>query len=147
MTDSFSKRKKIYLTIIFLQTHFLSTMGIVYIDGLGTTAAEGIYHHLQNELTMVKKACIGNRGLCFWESGYEGKRNIEESEEMEMDSEISRRVLMMQKKFISYETLKKDVIPCAQPGASYYNCHGHEANPYNRGCEVTTGCLRRGGHM
>ncbi|KAI3997778.1 hypothetical protein MKX01_007665 [Papaver californicum] len=129
-------------------------MGIVYVDDLGgttenqtTTTAESIYHH-QNELTMVKTACIGDRGLCFWESGYEVKRrNIEGSKEMEMDSEISRRILMMQKKFISYETLKKDVIPCAKPGASYYNCHSHEANPYNRGCEVTTGCLRRGGHM
>ncbi|MCL7035891.1 hypothetical protein MKW94_002483 [Papaver nudicaule] len=113
-------------------------MGIVYIDDLGTTTAAAA------DITMVKKACAGNRGLCFWESA---DYQVEKDVEMEVDSEISRRILMMQKKFISYETLKKDVIPCAQPGASYYNCHGHEANPYNRGCEVTTGCLRRGGHM
>ncbi|KAL6343218.1 hypothetical protein AAG906_021129 [Vitis piasezkii] len=57
--------------------------------------------------------------------------------------ESSRRVLVMQKKYISYETLKKDMIPCARPGASYYNCRASgEANPYNRGCEVITGCAR-----
>ncbi|XP_050374046.1 protein RALF-like 24 [Argentina anserina] len=60
--------------------------------------------------------------------------------EPEMESEISRRVLEMQKKYISYETLKRDLIPCARPGASYYNCHPVAANPYNRGCEVITRC-------
>ncbi|KAL6185679.1 hypothetical protein ACLB2K_041807 [Fragaria x ananassa] len=53
--------------------------------------------------------------------------------EPEMDSETNRRVLAMQKKYISYETLKKDLVPCARPGASYYNCHAVAANPYNRG--------------
>lgn len=60
--------------------------------------------------------------------------------EPEMDSETNRRVLAMQKKYISYETLKKDLVPCARPGASYYNCHAVAANPYNRGCEVITRC-------
>ncbi|KAK9906116.1 hypothetical protein M0R45_020253 [Rubus argutus] len=64
--------------------------------------------------------------------------------EPEMDSEISRRVLAMQKKYISYETLKRDLVPCARPGASYYNCHPVAANPYNRGCDVITRC--RGTH-
>ncbi|KAM5569639.1 protein RALF-like 24 [Rosa sericea] len=64
--------------------------------------------------------------------------------EPEMDSEISRRVLAMQKRYISYETLRRDLVPCARPGASYYNCHAVVANPYNRGCEVITGC--RGTH-
>lgn len=64
--------------------------------------------------------------------------------EPEMDSEISRRVLAMQKKYISYETLKRDLVPCARPGASYYNCHAVAANPYNRGCDVITRC--RGTH-
>ncbi|EXB73681.1 hypothetical protein L484_026842 [Morus notabilis] len=61
--------------------------------------------------------------------------------EMEMmDSEISRRLLAMQKKYISYETLKRDMVPCGRPGAPYYNCHVGPANPYSRGCEVITGC-------
>ncbi|XP_042487281.1 protein RALF-like 33 [Macadamia integrifolia] len=63
--------------------------------------------------------------------------------EMGMDSESNRRVLAMQKRYISYETLKKDMIPCARPGASYYDCNAlRQANPYSRGCEVITRCAR-----
>ncbi|XP_057481628.1 protein RALF-like 24 [Actinidia eriantha] len=61
----------------------------------------------------------------------------------EMDSESNRRVLMMNRGFISYETLKRDLVPCTRPGASYYNCKAAgEANPYHRGCEVITACAR-----
>ncbi|KAH7521615.1 hypothetical protein FEM48_Zijuj07G0051900 [Ziziphus jujuba var. spinosa] len=66
---------------------------------------------------------------------------LTEVEEM-MDSETNRRILAMQKRFISYETLRRDMIPCATPGAPYYNCHPGAANPYNRGCEVITRCAR-----
>ncbi|KAL8245611.1 hypothetical protein R6Q59_011869 [Mikania micrantha] len=67
-----------------------------------------------------------------------GKRVCAEDE-----SENSRRVLLMEKKYISYETLRRDVVPCGKPGASYYNCRGNGvANPYNRGCEVITFCAR-----
>ncbi|WCJ33143.1 ralf-like 24 [Euphorbia peplus] len=65
--------------------------------------------------------------------------SIEEEGEM-MESEISRRVLVMQKKYISYETLKRDMVPCEKPGASYYECHAREAHSYSRGCEVITRC-------
>ncbi|PWA98782.1 Rapid ALkalinization Factor [Artemisia annua] len=68
-----------------------------------------------------------------------------ENDELEpmMESESSRRVLMMGKKYISYETLKRDLVPCGTPGASYYNCKGKGvANPYNRGCEIITRCAR-----
>lgn len=85
---------------------------------------------------LVKKACTGKKGLCFWET----KKEMEMGE-MEMDSEINKRMLMMAKKYISYETLKKDAVPCDRPGAPYYNCHGmNKANPYNRGCEMISGC-------
>ncbi|KAI4369259.1 hypothetical protein MLD38_017720 [Melastoma candidum] len=64
----------------------------------------------------------------------------------EMESETSRRLLMMQpvKRYISYETLRRDMVPCTNPGASYYNCEAgrSRANPYTRGCEVITGCAR-----
>ncbi|KAL4386385.1 hypothetical protein GQ457_09G016260 [Hibiscus cannabinus] len=64
-------------------------------------------------------------------------------EEEEMESESNRRVLVMQRKYISYETLRRDMVPCANPGASYYDCNGgHQANGYNRGCEVITRCAR-----
>lgn len=49
----------------------------------------------------------------------------------------------MGKRYISYETLRRDVVPCGTPGASYYNCRKNEvANPYNRGCEIITLCAR-----
>ncbi|KAI5604386.1 hypothetical protein BDE02_01G285300 [Populus trichocarpa] len=63
-------------------------------------------------------------------------------EESEMESEISRRVLLMHKKYISYETLRRDLVPCDKPGASYYDCNARQAHPYNRGCEVITRCAR-----
>ncbi|OMO96611.1 Heat shock factor (HSF)-type, DNA-binding protein [Corchorus capsularis] len=62
--------------------------------------------------------------------------------EQEMESESSRRVLVMQRRYISYETLRRDMVPCAKPGASYYDCNAGQANPYNRGCEVITRCAR-----
>ena len=63
-------------------------------------------------------------------------------EEQEMESESNRRVLVMQRRYISYETLRRDMVPCAKPGASYYDCNAGQANPYNRGCEVITRCAR-----
>ncbi|PHT33012.1 Protein RALF-like 24 [Capsicum baccatum] len=75
-----------------------------------------------------------------------GKRGCVEKVDQEdmMDSESNRRVLLMQKKYISYETLKRDLVPCNTPGASYYNCRAPgEANTYNRGCEIITRCARQ----
>ncbi|KAL1197190.1 Protein RALF-like 24 [Cardamine amara subsp. amara] len=65
----------------------------------------------------------------------------EEGEEM-MPSEISRRVMMMRKQYISYETLRRDMVPCQKPGASYYACRSGQANSYNRGCNIITRCVR-----
>lgn len=59
-----------------------------------------------------------------------------------MESESSRRVLVMQKKYISYDTLRRDMVPCDKPGASYYECHSGQANSYNRGCQIITRCAR-----
>lgn len=79
---------------------------------------------------MGTRVCGGKIGEC-------------EEQEGEMDSESNRRVLMMQKKYISYETLRRDLVPCGTPGASYYNCkNSGQAGPYNRGCEVITRCAR-----
>lgn len=63
--------------------------------------------------------------------------------EPEMESETSKRILlMMEKKYISYETLKRDMVPCTKAGVSYYNCQDGQAHGYNRGCEVITRCSR-----
>ncbi|KAK7359306.1 hypothetical protein VNO77_01261 [Canavalia gladiata] len=80
---------------------------------------------------MTKRVCTKTIGECLALS------------EPEMDSETNRRVLgAVQHRYISYETLKRDMVPCDRSGASYYNCHARQANPYNRGCEIITGCAR-----
>ncbi|RDX78041.1 Protein RALF-like 1, partial [Mucuna pruriens] len=71
---------------------------------------------------MTKRVCTKSIGECLAEP--------------EMDSESNRRVLEgVRRRYISYETLKRDMVPCDRPGASYYNCHARPANRYNRGCE------------
>ncbi|KAK4435830.1 protein RALF-like 24 [Sesamum alatum] len=82
---------------------------------------------------MVKRVCAGKVGDC-------SEMAVEEEI---MDSESNRRVLFMQKRYISYDTLRRDLVPCDRPGASYYNCKGPGvANTYNRGCEIITRCAR-----
>ena len=62
------------------------------------------------------------------------------AEEEEMDSEISRRILATTK-YISYQSLKRNSVPCSRRGASYYNCqNGAQANPYSRGCSAIARC-------
>ncbi|KAI9075952.1 hypothetical protein K1719_042074 [Acacia pycnantha] len=90
----------------------------------------------QNEVSsdiMAKRVCTGSIGECL---------SLRETETTMMDSENNRRILAMQKKFISYDTLRRDMVPCDSPGASYYNCHARQANPYRRGCEIITTCAR-----
>lgn len=80
----------------------------------------------------LRRACSPSVGDC-----------LSEAEAVDVEPEVSRRVLLVQrKKYISYETLRRDMVPCTTAGASYYNCHSGAANPYNRGCEVITWCAR-----
>ncbi|CAA2958070.1 Hypothetical predicted protein [Olea europaea subsp. europaea] len=62
---------------------------------------------------MVKRVCRGKISDCLG-------RAMDEDDQM--DSESNRRVLVFQKRYISYDTLKRDTVPCSKPGASYYNC-------------------------
>ncbi|KAI3697069.1 hypothetical protein L6452_29804 [Arctium lappa] len=106
---------------IFLHTHFQISSGVSIFNP----------NLLKNDEfnPMVKRVC--------------GGKIVECSEDDLMDSEINRRVLLMGKRYISYDTLKRDLVPCGTPGASYYNCKGKGvANPYNRGCEIITRCAR-----
>ncbi|KAF7824911.1 protein RALF-like 19 [Senna tora] len=71
-------------------------------------------------------------------------RTVEESigEDGEMLSESTRRTLRVAR-YLSYNALKANKIPCGQRGRSYYNCNARQrANPYNRGCSVITNCYR-----
>ncbi|KAF8394018.1 hypothetical protein HHK36_020220 [Tetracentron sinense] len=115
--------KNLYFILLLLKTHILASNGF---HVLGSKSMRN------KEIDVpMRRDCTGKMGECFWET------------EAEMDSETNRRVLVLQKKYISYETLKKDIVPCSRPGASYYNCEARgQANPYTRGCEVITGCAR-----
>ncbi|XP_038876152.1 uncharacterized protein LOC120068449 [Benincasa hispida] len=46
-------------------------------------------------------------------------------------------------RYLSYEALRKNNVPCGHRGRSYYDCNQHQkANPYRRGCTAITGCAR-----
>ncbi|XP_072950389.1 protein RALF-like 33 [Typha angustifolia] len=87
------------------------------------------------EEVVVKMGCGGRGGKCL---------SMEEEMEMEMDSEANRRVLWAtRKRYISYDALRGDVVPCSRPGISYYNCRAlPRVNTYSRGCEIITDCAR-----
>ncbi|KAE8819894.1 rapid alkalinization factor 23-like [Hordeum vulgare] len=45
------------------------------------------------------------------------------------------------RRYISYDALRGDAVPCSSPGVPYYNCRDSTtANPYNRGCDSITRC-------
>ncbi|KAL5204737.1 hypothetical protein ABZP36_009608 [Zizania latifolia] len=71
--------------------------------------------------------------------------SLEMGMEMEMDSEAHRRLLWeassSNRRYISYDALRGDVVPCSRQGVPYYNCRiMTTANPYTRGCESITRC-------
>nr|DAD37125.1 TPA_asm: hypothetical protein HUJ06_007766 [Nelumbo nucifera] len=117
--------KMLYLALLFLEAHLIVSNGI---DVLGSKSLR------DDEIeALVSSSCPGKIGECLWAT----------KAEEEMDSEANRRVLMMQKRYISYDSLKLDTVPCPRLGSSYYNCPPMgKVNPYNRGCEVITGCAR-----
>lgn len=109
------------LSLVLFQIHLPICCGLPLVD-------LNLLKHNETDFVMTKRVCTKSIGECW--------------SEPEMDSESNRRVLAMQKKYISYDTLKRDMVPCDRPGASYYNCHAMRANPYRRGCEVITACAR-----
>ncbi|PIA35232.1 hypothetical protein AQUCO_03600121v1 [Aquilegia coerulea] len=77
------------------------------------------------------KTCNGLVGEC-----------IDQDEEMMIDSEMVRRSLRA-RRFISYDALKKNNVPCGTRGASYYRCgQASRINPYRRSCSRITFCQR-----
>ncbi|ESQ37272.1 hypothetical protein EUTSA_v10002729mg [Eutrema salsugineum] len=105
----------VYLSILFFQTHLSISVEIPMSSVNGET-----------EAMLDRNGVIGE----------------EEGEEMMMPSELSRRVMMMRKQYISYGTLRRDMVPCQKPGASYYACRSGQANSYSRGCNIITRCAR-----
>ncbi|KAJ4969425.1 hypothetical protein NE237_016126 [Protea cynaroides] len=118
-------KKLYYFILLLLESHFLVCYSV---QVLGSNSFRNTELNV-----MPKRVCSGTIVECLSAT----------ETEMEMDSETNRRVLAMQTRYISYETLRKDMIPCDRPGASYYDCHAlTKANPYSRGCEVITRCDR-----
>ncbi|GJN41225.1 hypothetical protein PR202_gn00571 [Eleusine coracana subsp. coracana] len=80
--------------------------------------------------------------LLHWRGGLSMGLGVE-AMEMEMDSEAHQRLLWEAtgRRYISYDALRSDVVPCSRPGVPYYNCRiMTNANPYTRGCESITRC-------
>lgn len=68
---------------------------------------------------------------------------IGEDNEMLLDSEASRRGLARRRTYVGYNALKANAVPCGRRGHSYYNCQKRQrANPYKRGCNAITHCVR-----
>ncbi|CAA7012994.1 unnamed protein product [Microthlaspi erraticum] len=104
----------VYLSILFLQTHLSISVEVPVSSVKGEIDA------------MLNRNGVINQ----------------EGEEEIMPSEINRRVMMMRKQYISYATLRRDMVPCQKPGASYYACRSGQANSYSRGCNIITRCAR-----
>ncbi|XP_057499560.1 protein RALF-like 24 [Actinidia eriantha] len=118
-TTQLKPMSTLFIVLLFLHTHLKICNGVSVL-GLNSLKTSEID-------PTAGRVCDGEIGECT----------------AEMDSESNRRVLVMNRGFISYETLKRDLVPCTRRGASYYNCRAAgEANPYHRGCEAITACAR-----
>ncbi|KAE8714525.1 Protein RALF-like 24 [Hibiscus syriacus] len=107
----------LFLSLLCLHTH--DAVSVLELqDALKTSEVDA----------MVKRVCSKKLEDCLGDE--------------EMESESQRRLLLMQRRYISYETLRRDMVPCEKPGASYYDCHAGQAHPYSRGCEIITRCAR-----
>ncbi|KAM7506066.1 hypothetical protein LguiB_004970 [Lonicera macranthoides] len=67
---------------------------------------------------------------------------IDQAEEEMLDSESSRRVLG-RTRYISYDAMRANNVPCQIRGGTYYNCQPpNQANVYQRACTAATSCAR-----
>lgn len=81
--------------------------------------------------------CEGRAGECV------GGGNEEEEDLIESSDSVRRVLAAYRGRYISYDALKRDRVPCDRRGQSYYNCsRQRQANPYRRGCTVITRCAR-----
>ncbi|KAL3724544.1 hypothetical protein ACJRO7_029681 [Eucalyptus globulus] len=111
-----------HLCLLFILIH-LTNCNAVSIMGLGSLRSGGL------DLLLERSSCLeAALGECVTDP--------------EMEWETSRRVPVAaqqsNKKYIGYELLREDTVPCQKSGASYYNCPGGQANPRNRGCTIIT---------
>ncbi|CAA6668142.1 unnamed protein product [Spirodela intermedia] len=124
-----------FASLLFLLAVLVAELsGAASVPTLETAGLFKIASDGKDSLLEPSGECNGVIGKC-----------IDEDEEMAMDSEVSRRGLQARFKYISYQALFKNRIPCNHRGYSYYNCNksgAKRANPYRRGCTYITHCAR-----
>ncbi|KAK9092586.1 hypothetical protein Syun_027497 [Stephania yunnanensis] len=83
--------------------------------------------------------CNGVVGGCIGE-------DVEDEFVVGLEGEDVRRSLAGRPRYISYDALKRNQVPCNRRGQSYYGCgRASQANPYRRGCSKITRCQRNTG--
>lgn len=56
-------------------------------------------------------------------------------------SGFKRRTLAASGRYITYDSLNRDSVPCSRRGDSYKNCQPEaQVNNYSRGCELSDRC-------
>lgn len=93
-----------------------------------------IWQRGPNKQILRRQMCSGLMGDCT---------NDNESLGLGLGSLDKERRKLASQRYISYDALKKDSIPCNNRGNSYYGCGSpQQANPYSRGCNAITRCAR-----
>jgi Rapid ALkalinization Factor (RALF) len=120
----------VLLSLLLLSTSILTTTSSPMESSWALSFNEPDFDNLLEGLP----TCNGKVGDCDGDS----------YEEVGTDLEAAvRRGLAWRKRYISYDALKKNRVPCNRRGQSYYNCQrGRQANPYRRGCSFITKCAR-----
>lgn len=121
------------LSLLLLSTSILTTTSSPIENPWALNFIEPASDNLL-EGTSYLSTCNGKVGDCDGDT----------YEEVGTDLEAAvRRSLQWRKRYISYDALKKNRVPCNRRGQSYYNCQrGRQANPYRRGCSFITKCAR-----
>ncbi|XP_071737308.1 protein RALF-like 33 [Rutidosis leptorrhynchoides] len=115
----------------------------IHIFTLSFPAVDASGDHSLSWIPTTASGCRGSMAECIAEGGDLNINDNDDVDEFAMDSEINRRILATNKRYISYGALSRNNVPCSRRGASYYNCRrGAQANPYSRGCSTITRCRR-----
>ncbi|KAG6595448.1 protein RALF-like 31 [Cucurbita moschata] len=75
--------------------------------------------------------------------GYAPAQLTEDGRRLLFQYGYDRTNKMYRRRYLSYEALTFNNIPCGRRGSSYYDCRKRRRiNPYRRGCTAITGCAR-----
>ncbi|CAL1372795.1 unnamed protein product [Linum trigynum] len=89
-----------------------------------------------NEAGMSMATCDAMEGHCF-------NADTDFMMDMESHDRLLWQVGSGRQRYITYQALRANSIPCGWRGNSYYDCDAHKrVNPYRRGCTAATRCFR-----